>query len=90
MPIRFEDDAAYLEEVVSVEEAEELLEWVQDHPGKPLDWSGCDHLHTAVLQVLLALEPPLKGTPRDPFLAAWVAPRLAGPAEEGAAPNAHE
>ncbi|HKJ87747.1 MAG TPA: hypothetical protein VKA48_04490, partial [Gammaproteobacteria bacterium] len=69
MGIRFEEEAAFLEGVVAVEEAEALLEWVQGHSGRPVDWSGCDHLHTAVLQVLMAAEPPLRGQPRDPFLA---------------------
>ena len=83
MAIRFEDEVAYLEDVVSVEEAEDLLGWLQGHPGRPVDWSACDHLHTAVLQVLLAMEPPLHGTPRDDFLARWVASRLGTLRESG-------
>lgn len=92
--IRYEDGRAVLEGVCTVEEADSLLEWLQDDPRRPVDWTDCDHLHTAVLQVLLAVGPPLIGEPRDPFLARWVAPRLregaqAGPArdsEEGAQP----
>lgn len=78
MGIRFEEETAYLEGVVAVEEAESLLEWIQAHPGRPVTWSDCDHLHTAVLQVLLALEPEVRGQPRNAFLARWVAPHLPG------------
>ena len=46
MGIRLEGEAAFLEGVVAVEEAETLLEWLQAQPGRVVDWTDCDHLHT--------------------------------------------
>ena len=62
-----------------VEEAEILLGLLLTEPGSVVDWSGCTKAHTAVAHVLLALQPPVRGMCRDPFLARWIAPRLAPP-----------
>jgi hypothetical protein len=39
---------------------------------------ACTHLHSAPLQVLLALRPKIGALPEEPFLARWVAPLLKG------------
>jgi len=67
-----------------VEDAEMLLEHLQARRDGPVDWSGCTRLHTAVLQVLMAARPALRGTCGDEFARIWVgmAPRDGGP-EEG-------
>ena len=57
----------------TVEEAEPLLQLLLDTPGAALDWSQCTGLHTSVLQLVLAIRPPLKGPCGDPFVARWVA-----------------
>jgi hypothetical protein len=69
MALGMDGETAFLEGVIGVEEAETLLEWLQASPGRGVDLSGCDHLHAGVLQVLMALAPPIQGEPRDPFLA---------------------
>jgi hypothetical protein len=66
-----------LEGACPVEEAETLAALLLAHPGAGVEWSGCTGLHTAVVQVLLRLRPPLHGTCGDPFAARWLAPLLA-------------
>lgn len=63
MPIELSDDRAVLSGVCSVEEAEGLLSWVLQHPDAPVDASDCEHLHSAVLQVLMARRPPIAALP---------------------------
>lgn len=89
MPIRFDETTSWLEEVCAVEEAEPLLAWLQGGPDRRVDLGRCSHLHTAVLQVLLAARPVLAAPPEDGFLARHVAPLLAGgaPDRAGAIPQ---
>jgi hypothetical protein len=75
MTVRREDEAVLLEEICPVEDAEILMEQLQ--AGATLiDWSGCTHLHTACLQVILAAGLPMRGIPANPVLARWLAPIL--------------
>jgi hypothetical protein len=60
----------------AVEEAETLLSLLLERPGAMVAWSGCRSAHGAIVQLLLALRPPLLGLPEDPFLRRWVAPLL--------------
>ncbi len=76
MPIQFLARSAKLSDVVTVEEAEGLLQWILAHPKGKLDLSRCTHLHTAALQALLALRPPVSSPTEDAALAAWLAPAL--------------
>jgi hypothetical protein len=57
-------------------DAELLLQQLLAAPGSSVEWGGCEHLHSAVLQVLLAARPPMRGTPANSFLATHVAPNL--------------
>ena len=59
-----------------VEDAEELTRLLLLEPSATVDWRACDALHTAVVQVLLAARPPLRGPPRDVSLAQWIEPAL--------------
>jgi hypothetical protein len=82
MAIRYEGDLARLDATCTVEEALELADWLRAQADPRVDLASCAHLHTAVLQTLLALRPRIAGPPADPFLARWVAPLLApAPAE---------
>lgn len=60
-----------LEGSCTAEEAEPLLQMLQDRPRPALDWTTCSHLHTAVLQVVLAARPALIGPCGDPWVARW-------------------
>jgi len=59
-----------------VEDAEPLLQLLQATPDAMCDWTGCSHLHTAVVQVIMAARPALAGPCGDPWIEAWVAPQL--------------
>lgn len=72
MPIHFDDQQAVFSGIVSVEEAESLLEWLQAHPGAPLDLAACTHLHAASLQVLMAAKAHVAAWPQEADLAAWL------------------
>lgn len=61
-----------LEGSCTAEEAEPLLQMLQDAPRPMLDWTTCSHVHTAVLQVVLAARPALIGPCGDPWVARWV------------------
>ena len=59
-----------------VEDAEMLLAALSMDAAATVDWRSCRSAHSAVVQVLLALHPPVLGEPADAFLRRWVAPLL--------------
>lgn len=69
MSIQFTDEQAALQGVVVVEEAEALSGRLKEQPQTAVNLTECESMHTAVLQVLLALRPPMTGQPADPWLA---------------------
>jgi hypothetical protein len=72
MPIEFKKNRAMFHDVVGVEEAEGLLDWLQSKPAAKVDLSACGHLHTANLQVLMAARPEISSWPVNPELRAWL------------------
>jgi hypothetical protein len=76
MPIEFKKTRAVFRDVVSVEEAEGLLEWLQTRPAAKADLSACSHLHTANLQVLMTARIGISSWPKDVKLRAWLEPAL--------------
>jgi hypothetical protein len=74
MSVRLAGEVVVLEGDCPVDEAESLLELLLANPGASVDWSACGQLHTAVVQVLLAVRPPMEGEPGNPFLRRWIAP----------------
>ncbi|MDQ7039315.1 MAG: hypothetical protein Q9M35_00045 [Rhodothermus sp.] len=72
MPVEFRKRSIRLVDHVSVEEAEPLLSWLQDHPRGQVNLKDCQHLHTACLQVLLAARPRIRVMPSDPDLRRWL------------------
>jgi len=79
MSVRLEDDAVFLEGACGVEDAEPLLALLQEDRGRTADLSRAESLHTAVVQVLLARSPTLRGRIRDPFLEKWIIPIISQP-----------
>ncbi|MYL25107.1 hypothetical protein [Vreelandella massiliensis] len=73
MPIEFKRRSAIFTGACEVEEAETLHSWLLEQPKASLNLRHCEHLHTAMLQVILAaklhasvkIDPP----PNDPWLA---------------------
>ena len=76
MPFKFAKTTVTAEESCTVEDALPLLEFLQAHRGARVDLGACTHLHTAVLQVLLAARPKITTFPREAFLARWLLPAL--------------
>jgi len=76
MPIEYKENLATFSDVVSVEEAESLLEWLQKEPEARVDLAACTHLHPANLQVLMVAKPAISAWPTDAGLATWLASAL--------------
>lgn len=79
MPIVYKKQRAVLKDTVDLEVAEDLFAWLQKNPKGSIDLANCTHLHTAVLQVLVALRPTIAIWPKDEALRAWVQPVLSTP-----------
>ena len=70
MTVRRDDTGTIrLEGGCPVEDAETLLRLLQEDAAAELDWTACSQLHTAVLQIVLAARPALRGPCGDPLLA---------------------
>lgn len=72
MPIDYKKNQATLCDIVSVEDAEGLLDWLQNKPTAKIDLAGCTHLHPANLQVLMAAKSRVSHWPKDASLRVWI------------------
>lgn len=72
MGITYDRKRAGFTDLVSVEEAEGLLEWLRANPKSKLDLAACTHLHAANLQVLMAAKPNIAAWPENAELALWI------------------
>jgi len=77
MPIEYSKNTARFTDIVSVEEAEGLLEWLQRQKKPQVDFSACTHLHAANLQVLMAARPTVAAWSEEADLSAWLKAALA-------------
>lgn len=68
MGIRYLKKHAVLEDIVTVEDAEALFDWLKQQAKPAVNLSKCLHLHAAVLQVLLMVQPKVVGAVNDPLL----------------------
>jgi hypothetical protein len=73
MTIRYLKKHAALEGIVGVDDAEALTQWLLQQVAPAVHLGKCEHLHGAVLQVLLALRPKVTALPADPLLASVLA-----------------
>lgn len=71
------DGVIALEGACEAADAEALQRALLNDARTSVEWSACDHLHAAVLQVLLAAGRPVHGTPRSAFLRVHVSALLA-------------
>jgi len=71
------DGTIELEGECTSDEAETLLRHLLANPGATVDWRHCESLHAAVLQVLMAARPRLRGPPVGLALNHFVHPWLA-------------
>lgn len=72
MAIHYQKNRAIFDGNVSVEEAEDLLQWRQSHPDGEVDLADCTHLHAAVLQVLMAAPVAVPAWPQNEDLTVWL------------------
>jgi len=73
MAIRYLKKHAALEGVVSVEDAEALQAWLREQRTPAVHLGQCEHVHAAVLQVLLTQRPKIVARPAARWLAAALA-----------------
>ena len=76
MSVTRQDGVIVLAGDCGVEEAEVLLNLLQDNPAFPVDLGAAGTVHTALWQVLLMLSPRLVAPPDDPFIRQWIIPAL--------------
>ena len=74
MTIEFEDGRVRLSGRCGAEEAERLLALLAEGHDR-IDITGCEHLHAALLQLLIAAGPAVTGEPA-PFVARWLVPLI--------------
>ena len=80
MSLDFVEETAIVGGATAVEDALTLLEFLQSRSSAKVDLSSCTHLHTAVLQVLLAGRPEIVALPEEEgFLARWLPAVLGQP-----------
>lgn len=72
MVMKFSKNLVLLSGVVSVDEAESLLEWLQKKASSRVDFSKCEHVHPANIQTLLAAGTTVAAWPDDSALASWL------------------
>lgn len=76
MPIRYEGTVARFDGACTVDEALPLAGWLEGTAGARVDLAACTALHTALLQVLMAVRPAVEVPPDDTFLRRWILPLL--------------
>lgn len=79
MGLEYQKKQVVFSGLVGVEEAENLLAWLQKKPQASVDLSACEHLHPANLQVLMAARSPIKAWPADPLLTLILQSALSAP-----------
>ncbi len=72
MGVAYRRKVAHFSDIVTVEDAEGLLEWLQKNPKGKVDLSECTHLHSANLQALMAAQPAVAAWPNDANLCLWL------------------
>ncbi len=72
MPIEYRGNRTVFPDVVFVEEADGLLEWLRGMPSTTVEITHCRHLHVADLQVLMAARVGISSWPESSDLRAWL------------------
>lgn len=76
MSIQYKKTVALIEGICTIEDAEPLLDWILTNPKGKINLKQCEHLHTAILQVLMALKPDISVWPEEGSPAFWLVPVL--------------
>ena len=70
------DGTIELDGVCAIEDAEKLQQYLLADPEAAVDWRSCAGAHTAVIQILLAAKPVVRGPPESEFLRSHIDPLL--------------
>lgn len=65
MPITYKTNVVVMEGVCSIDEGDQLLQWLIEHPKGKINLKQVTHIHTALLQILLCLHPFVSILPED-------------------------
>lgn len=76
MAIQYEGDTIVMSDVCSIEDAEELQRFLETHSQAYVKLTHCEHMHTALLQLLMQYNVTVRDTAYSPFLWKWVVPLL--------------
>jgi len=76
MPLVIDGSLARIDGAARVDEAETLVSFLETTTSPVVDLGPAGHLHTAVLQVLMAYRPAISALPEDPVLLALLRPLL--------------
>jgi len=76
MPIDYSDKEASLKDVVSIQEVDDLLEWLIAHPEASVNLADCSHMHLAALQTLASSKRQITAWPENEKLKGWIEPLL--------------
>jgi hypothetical protein len=71
MTVKLEEGRIVLEGRCRIEDAETLLQALQQSPNRIVDIQKADKVHTAVIQILLAARCSVRGISRHEFLARY-------------------
>lgn len=73
MAIEYLENKAIFKEVVTIEEAEELFNWLLSQDEVEIDMTECIHIHTAILQLIHLFKSKLKlKLSADSDLQTWI------------------
>ena len=75
MPVEFKNNTAKLIDLVSIEDAEALFNWLLERKKPKMDLSELSHIHTACLQLLLVFKPEIIAHPEQEDLKYWLTTR---------------
>jgi hypothetical protein len=65
MAVTYNDNTAIFTGNCSVEEAENLAEWLKNTKDPKIELAGMEHIHTAILQCILYFQPEIISFPAD-------------------------
>lgn len=69
MPILLKKTVAVMDGICNIEEAENLLEWLLEHPNGKINLKNCEHMHTSILQVIMASGASISAAPENDIIA---------------------
>jgi ABC-type transporter Mla MlaB component len=75
MPVEFKNNTAKLIDLVSIEDADALFNWLLERKKPKMDLSELSHIHTACLQLLLVFKPEIIAHPEQEDLKYWLTTR---------------